>query len=294
MKEKCRFACNRFFFCAMLCGAVTAWMSGETFSDGEIGIGIGFAVFALIFFAVPGLLMPFGYRFDQKGVTLCYLFVPNERYLWKKIRAIEVDYDHRSPTAFKLEGQPEGKHLFYMDGKIHKTRRTKRLLETYWDGTITGYFFEGLHNWWHKRRKKRENEIRQHLTDEVAPMERAVRAETRSALALYDAQADQLGLKLRIKFLYITDEFDELKDRPHENYTYTVLTELCRPGESDENKIITVSADLLHVRLGRTSYRGVRDEDALTELQQELTEVLEEVRKTGMDAYCADMEEMDE
>ena len=171
-----------------------------------------------------------------------------------------------------------------MDGKIHKNRRTKRLLETYWDGTVSGYFFEGLRKWWQSRREKRENEIRQHRTDEVVPMERAVRAETRSALALCAAQAAQLGLKLRIKFYYETEDQEEVHSRPRGNYVYTALVELCRPGETDESKIIATSAGLFHVRLGKTAYRGVKEDAALYDLRQEVSEMLEEVRKNGFEA----------
>lgn len=292
--RRMRIACNRYFIYAMLLCAFMAWMAGIMFCDGEIGVGIGCAIFALFLLAVPILVMPFCYRFDTEGVTLCYLFVPNERYLWKNIRAIEVDYDRRGATTFRLEAKPEGKCRFYMEGKLHKNRRTKRLLETYWDGTITGCFFEGLHNWWCRRKKKKENEIRQHIADEVIPMERAVRAEARSALALHGAQAGQMGLKLRIKFCYTTKELEELNSRPDRDYAYTVLVELCRPGETDESRIITTSADLLHVRLGKTAYRGVKDDDALPDLRQELADVLEEVRRNGIDACCVDIEEVNE
>ena len=286
--RRTRFACNRFLIYGMLLGGFLAWMAVSFIHEGAIGAGIGSGAVALGVIIIVLLLMPWGYRFDQKGITICYLFLPSERYLWRNIRSIEVFYERRGPATFRLEGRLEGKERFYMDGKIHKNRRTKRLLETYWDGTITGYFFEDLRKWWQKRKKKKENEINRHRTDEVVPMERTVRAETRSALALCDAQASRLGLKLRIKFYYETENLEEVNSRPQGDYVYSVLIELCRPGETDESKMITTSAGLLHVRLGKTAYRGVKDDAALMDLRQELTEMLEEVRKNGFDAYCAD------
>lgn len=119
-------------------------------------------------------------------------------------------------------------------------------------------------------------------------MEREVRAETQTALALCDAQAAQLGLKLRMKFYYETEDMEEVNSRPEGNYVYFVLIELCRPGETDESKIITTGTELLYVRLGKTAYRGVKDDEALRDLQEELIQMLEEVRKIGFDAYCAD------
>ena len=286
--KRMRFACNRFLICGLLLGGFFAWMAADCIQEGTIGAGIGSGAVALGVIIIVLLLMPWGYRFDQKGITICYLFLPSERYLWWNIRSIEVFYERRGPATFRLEGRLEGKERFYMDGKIHKNRRTKRLLETYWDGTITGYFFEDLRKWWQKRKNKKENEINRHRTDEVVPMERTVRAETRSALALCDAQASQLGLKLRIKFYYETEDLEEVNSRPQGDYVYSALIELCRPGETDESKIITISAGLLHVRLGKTAYRGVKDDDALMNLRDELTQMLEEVRKNGFDAYCAD------
>lgn len=286
--KRTRFACNRFLIYGMLLGGFLAWMAVSFIHEGAIGAGIGSGAVALGVIIIVLLLMPWGYRFDQKGITICYLFLPSERYLWRNIRSIEVFYERRGPATFRLEGRLEGKERFYMDGKIHKNRRTKRLLETYWDGTITGYFFEDLRKWWQKRKNKKENEINRHRTDEVVPMERTVRAETRSALALCDAQASQLGLKLRIKFYYETEDLEEVNSRPQGDYVYSALIELCRPGETDESKIITISAGLLHVRLGKTAYRGVKDDDALMNLRDELTQMLEEVRKNGFDAYCAD------
>jgi hypothetical protein len=142
MKKKCRYACNRFFLWGMLLGLIMAWFSYTAFCDGETGLGIGLTVFTIIVLSIPIILMPVTYRFDPIGVTFCYLLLPNERYLWERIRSIEVDYDHRGPTSFKLEGGLEGKDHFYTDGKITKTWRTKYLLEIYWKGTITGYFFD--------------------------------------------------------------------------------------------------------------------------------------------------------
>lgn len=286
--KRVQLACNRFLICGLLLGGFFAWMAVDFIQEGTIGAGIGSGVVALGVIVIVLLLMPWGYRFDPKGITICYLLLPSERYLWRNIRSIEVFYERRGPATFRLEGRLEGKERFYMDGKIHKNRRTKRLLETYWDGTITGYFFEDLRKWWQKRKNKKENEINRHRTDEVVPMERTVRAETRSALSLCDAQASQLGVKLRIKFYYETEDLEEVNSRPQGDYVYSALIELCRPGETDESKIITISAGLLHVRLGKTAYRGVKDDDALMNLRDELTQMLEEVRKNSFDAYCAD------
>lgn len=72
-----------------------------------------------------------------------YVFLPNERYLWRNIRAIEVSDDgtnsSQSPwfdllfgKVFAISGHVEGELHFYMNGHIRKSWRTKRLLEEYW------------------------------------------------------------------------------------------------------------------------------------------------------------------
>jgi hypothetical protein len=55
--------------------------------------------------------------------------------------------------------------------------------------------------------------------------------------------------------------------------------------ETDENKIVIVSVDLLYVRLGKTSYRGVKNEHAQEELQMTISDVLNEINKIGIEAY---------
>lgn len=281
-----RIAINRYIPYALILGIFFSWMGIEMLADGETAAGIVSLIIALICIVGAPILLPIYYSFDPKGVTFCYLFLPKERYLWSKIQSITVSCERRSPNAFELEGKSEGKKHFYMDGKIPRNRRTKKLLEAYWDGTITGYPFEDLRNWWNGHKEEQGRRIQQYITDEVVPMERDARAQARTTLELYEARAAQLGLKLRIKFCYTTEDLDEQNTRPEGNYTYTVLTELYRPDQTDENKIIIAGADLLHVRLGKNAYRGVPDEDALTELRQELDEILQEVQKHGLDAYC--------
>ena len=62
--------------------------------------------------------------------------------------------------------------------------------------------------------------------------------------------------------------------------------EISRPNEADEKKIVTLNIDLLHVRIGKTSYRGMENEYATEELQDNLTEALNEIAKNGFEAYC--------
>ena len=108
-------------------------------------------------------------------------------------------------------------------------------------------------------------------------MEREIRADTREWLKPVLAQAKQNNLDVKLKYYYVTKDSNELKSRPRpqEGYAYSVDVEISRYNETDENKIIVVSADLLYVKFGKTAYRGIKNKQAKEELQIEFSDVLE-------------------
>ena len=77
--KRVQLACNRFLIYGMLLGGFFAWMAVDYIQEGTIGAGIGSGVVALGVIVIVLLLMPWGYRFDQKGITICYLLLPSER-----------------------------------------------------------------------------------------------------------------------------------------------------------------------------------------------------------------------
>jgi len=247
---------------------------------------------------LPAIFTPYCYAFDSEGVSLCYVFLPVERYLWKDIHAIEVEdiklgtasrvtiFDFFYASVFSIKGTNVGESRFYMNGHIRKSFRTKRLLEKYWDGTITGYLFEDAKKWIDKRKAKKHSQIKAHLTDEVVAMEREIRAETRELLKPFIAQAKQYNLDIKEKYFYITEDFEELKSRPKEGYTYTLVAEISHFNETDQNRIVVVSVDLLYVRLGKTVYRGVKNKHIKEELEFTFSDVLNEINKNGIEVYC--------
>lgn len=84
-------------------------------------------------------------------------------------------------------------------------------------------------------------------------------------------------LDVKLKYYYVTKDSKELKSRPQEGYTYSLDVEISHFNETDENKIIVVSADLLYVKLGKSSYRGVKNQKAKEELQIDFSDVLEKI-----------------
>lgn len=164
MNKKHQFALNRLFYLFVIMGIVFGYFAVTSLLEQETTLGIVLGIFSLFFVFVPIFAMPYCYRFDNEGVSICYLFFPNERYLWGNIHTITVEEDSSSSDhpfwdllfsrVFKIKGRVEGERRPYMQGHIQKSHRTKRLLEQYWDSTITGYFGEGIEAWCMTRRKK--------------------------------------------------------------------------------------------------------------------------------------------
>lgn len=272
--------------------AFMIYFTVTAFQEGDIGAGVAGSLLTLIPVISSILVTPCFYIFDSKGVSIYHLFLPKERYLWKNIRTVTVDIQD-SPrnipflsSAFKIDSAPEGKRRFYMQSNIRKNLRTKRYIERYWDGTVTGYFGEGIKARWKRRKNKKEKEIKLHLTDEIVPMERQARAKAREVLELLIDRAAFEGLELRTEYIYITKDQKELSSRPSEGYEYTLLMEICEKGETDENRVVLLSTALLYVRLGKTAYRGVENTVAREEIKLTVTDMLDEIRKNGIDEYC--------
>lgn len=301
MRKK-EFALNKLFNFCLVMGLLLLRASIWCFETNDNTWGIGVGLVALLFMVIPAIFTPYCYAFDSEGVSLCYVFLPVERYLWKDISAITVVDDNiigttMHPTifdiffahVFSIEGENVGKTRFYMRGNIRKSFRTKHLLEKYWDGTITGYLLEDVKKWFHKKRTKKQSQVKAHFTDEIVSMEREVRAETRHWVQPFVAQARQYDLAMNAKYLYVTEDLQEWNSRPQEGYTYTLVAEIAEPKETDEDRIVTVSVDLLYVRLGKNAYRGVKNKRIKEELEDVFSDVLKEISENGIEAYCKEI-----
>lgn len=300
MNKRKQIALNKLFNFFMLCGLFFAWGAVDTFIQGDNMWGFIFSACALLLIIIPAIFTPYCYAFDSEGVSLCYVFLPVERYLWKDIYAIEVDdisigtrarasiFDLLYASVFSIRGTNVGETRFYMKGNIRKTFRTKHLLEKYWDGKITGYLFEDLKEHIDKRKAEKQSYIKEHMKDEIVPMEREIRAEVREWLEPLTARANQYDLDIKAEYFYVTEDFEELKYRPKEKYTYTLIAEIAHFGETNEDRIVVVSVDLLFVRLGKKAYLGVKNKHAKKELEDIVSEVLSEINKNGIEAYCQD------
>ena len=305
MKTKKQIALNKLFNVCVITGLFFGYGAIVFFKERERGFGLMFGVIALLLTVLPAIFTPFCYVFDGEGVSFLYVLSPVERYLWKDVYAIEVEdtstgrpsvLDLLYANVFAISGNSAGKRRPYMTGHIRKSFRTKRLLEKYWDGQITGYFFEdikeavGKHKEaTGKKKAKKQARVSAQITDETVAMEREVRAETRECLKAFEERANANGLEMKANYLYVTEDFDEFTSRPDEGYTYTLSIEIARFGETDEGRIAVFEMELLRVRLGKTAYRGVKIKGACAELEKSLADALDEIIKNGIVAYCEDI-----
>ena len=293
MKKRKQIALNKLFNFCIILGFILVLASYDLLKASEFAWGLGIGLAALLLIVLPAIFTPYCYSFDDEGISLCYLFLPVERYLWKDVYAIEVEDIGEGgkksllvfflyESVFSIHGNTAGECRFYMKGHIRKTFRTKYLLNKYWDGTITGYLFEDTKKRIQKRKAKKQKQIKIHLTDEIVPMEREIRAEAREWLKPLIEQAKQQDLEIKVKYYYVTNDFEELSSRPDEGYVYTLIAEIAHPNETDEDRIFVVSADLLYVRLGKTAYRGVKNKYAKEQLEFFILDELDEIKKNGM------------
>ena len=292
-------ALNRNFILLLVCGLVLAILDSVAFEEGEIGLGIGIGCLVLLLIAAPVIAMPWGYCFDPEGISAKYIFFSQERYLWENIHSIRVveaiSDGGRSFIFFydfKIDGYVEGKHRRYMDGRICKTRITKRLIEKYWDGTIEGYWHnevQAAKRWWNKRTKKCQNQKKQYQIDEIVLMERKARASVRKWIERFVAEARQYDLEVRTQYLYITEDYEEYRSRPQSPHTYTAVISICHPNENNEDRMIIFYTDLLRVRIGKKAYRGVVNLQAEDELKLSFSEIIAEIKQQGFDTYVKEL-----
>lgn len=297
LKTKKEFALNKLFNLLIILGLLLAWVAIELFIERAILLGLGVGVVALAVIILPAIFTPYCYMFDAEGVSLCYVFFPEERYLWKNIHAVDVMETITTGRVyssiylffgyvFSISGANEGKTRFYMKGHIRKSFRTKYLIEKYWDGTIEGLFINDIKNWIRKRKHKKEWEIKAHLSDDAVRLEREARAKAREWLEPFIAEARQYDLEIKAEYFYVTKDFEELKSRPKEGYTYTIIAQIAHFNETDENRMVLVDSDLLYVRLGKTAYKVVENKTAREDLEFYLSDTLKEIKENGIEVYC--------
>ena len=283
MKRK--IALNPMFAFGLLSGIACLVIGIFVLIAGE-STGLGALILALLFLLVVWLT-PACYLFDQNGVTCVYLFFTNERYLWKRISKISLETSNGryKMKYYQIRGVPEGQPKRHMNGEIHKTFRTKRLLHLYWDDAIEN----------EKKRKSKCRKIanRAQTTcddEEIKALEREVRARVRSALQPILEKAVENGFHPYVEYDYVTHDGTRLRSRPEQGYVYEALVTIAEEDEKDSPKKVQVSKELIHVRKGRSGYVGVESEKGIEDLKWLLSDTLDTILRDGIVVYRNDWE----
>ena len=123
------------FLCwAAVNGLLIAIKEGEAFN----WISIVFSLLLILAFLI---LLPYGYRFDENGAEILYLFGYREMFKWSQVRSVDIELERFVPlwlegcmSNYVFYGPWEKKHRF-MGGQINKNRKTKQLIEKYYGKT---------------------------------------------------------------------------------------------------------------------------------------------------------------
>ena len=107
--------------------------------ENEIGMTVGFLIVALLpIFAF--LISPVYYIFSEESVTITYLWGQKEEIKWNSIRSITLYGSWISrggaPPHYHIAYPTNKKRVFFINGDISKTRKTKRLIKKYYKKNI--------------------------------------------------------------------------------------------------------------------------------------------------------------
>lgn len=118
-------------FLSLVVLGIVCWDSSEWWYD-AVAIGIGGSLLLGYY-----LLFPHAYRFDEHGLTLFYGFGLSARTEWGEIRSVSARHDRVFPWLKEYRiGYFRAKFILHEEGIIPKTKKTTRLLQTYWHGKI--------------------------------------------------------------------------------------------------------------------------------------------------------------
>ena len=105
----------------------------------EIIFIVGGIVIVLIFVFLL-LISPTHYIFSSENVVICHPFKRREKIVWEDIRSIKRYGSWFYKTLFGLPHYKiyyrHEKEVFFLNGEICKSRKTKRLLQKYYKGNV--------------------------------------------------------------------------------------------------------------------------------------------------------------
>ncbi|MBE6531852.1 MAG: hypothetical protein E7679_07210 [Ruminococcaceae bacterium] len=137
--NKKQIALNKHLWLAVALFAIFVSISIFCISEKDIGLSIGFLVAALLPVFVF-LISPMYYVFSEESVKIIYLWGQKEEIKWNAIRSITLYgswISRGGATPHYCIAYPTNKkRVFFVNGEISKTRKTKKLIQKYYRKNI--------------------------------------------------------------------------------------------------------------------------------------------------------------
>ena len=118
------------FFIWIFLGTILVFCHPSAWRQGAIVIGT-----VILCAALFSLVCPLVYSFDKDGLTVYYGFGIRKRVKWAAIKSVSEAYGYHGWRHYRIEGFVS-KFPIYRRGVISKTKKTTRLLQTYWHGKV--------------------------------------------------------------------------------------------------------------------------------------------------------------
>ena len=284
MRKRREIAFDKFFLLCVFFGLFLTVGAIFLLCKKEVAEGLVIGGIGVLILVLNAVFYPCIYLFDEEGVSICYAFFSNERYLWENVRAVEVQNQRLGGNrasgldllygfVFVLQCEGKGKKRFYTQGGVRVSLRTKRLFEKYWGGKIKGVF-EETKNAVAQKKASKQAWWKAHSADKIVDMERESRADVRVWIAPFEAQAKEVCRQITANYLYQTKEGEGLKYRPETGYIYELYLKVEGANEPSEE----IRVDLLYVRHGKRAYLGKKNKRAYEETTAFLSKLFIEKR----------------
>ena len=138
-KDKKEIALNTQLWLHLLLFVLFVFFSVLFAKDGDIGGAVGFAVAALLPLFVFAI-SPMYYVFSEDRLEIIYLWNQKEVIKWSMVNSITFDGSwiskYSSPPHYHIAYCSKNKTVFFLDGDVSKTGRTKKLIAKYYKKSI--------------------------------------------------------------------------------------------------------------------------------------------------------------
>ncbi|MBQ9084946.1 MAG: hypothetical protein IJY24_04740 [Clostridia bacterium] len=170
-----------------------------------------------LLFLICALITPAIYRISSEGISIFYPPLTSERFLWKKVDSVHMEYDLTIPYLFDfliIDGEREDSPAFFKEGKIPYSARAVRIIQECFGKPVEGIIPDSVKGFSARQRAKLEYHSAPHI-GEAQAAERQARRAVREALEGFDREG------LKIDYFFGTRD-GERATRPTIDYSYSL------------------------------------------------------------------------